>query len=69
MSMLENVTRALGNCRSVQLSYGVFESTQGNPGDFEGLAHTSPTPELLPHWSLDSAICVIRPLARRSVGG
>ncbi len=61
MPILRKVTRALGNCRSVQLSYGAFGSAQRKSTDFGNHPHTIPTPASTVDEQTHSAFCVIRP--------
>ncbi len=67
MHILEMVTRALGNCRSVQLSYGAFTSSQRKPAILTGLPHTSPTPDSPDFTQTNSAFRPSRPLVGCSV--
>ena len=66
MSMLPPMTRTLGNCRSVQLSYGADDSSQQKTALSYEHPHTFPTPAPTFNEGRNSATAEVSPLLKRA---
>ena len=66
MLILAEVTGALGNCRSVQLSYGADDSSQQKTALSYEHPHTIPTPAPTFNGGRNSATAKVSPLLKRA---